>query len=95
MPVPKYTLNNITPGPPTKFSYTEIATGDLIVRNGPFPDDQVMSPKMEAMQLLLLGILLLLKVVMQVQHLYMAQMPLLLGLLKLKTQIKILIWGMV
>ena len=41
MPVPKYTLNNITPGPPTKFSYTEIATGDLIVRNGPFPDDQV------------------------------------------------------
>ena len=24
----KYTLDDITPGPPTKFSYTEIATGE-------------------------------------------------------------------
>jgi len=37
----KYTLDNITPGPPTKFSYTEIATGEKIVRNSKFPDDEV------------------------------------------------------
>jgi hypothetical protein len=37
----KYTLNDVLPGPPTKFSYTEIATGDTIVRNSKFPDDEV------------------------------------------------------
>ena len=37
----KYTLDDITSGPPAKFSYTEIATGAKIVRNGAFPDEEV------------------------------------------------------
>jgi|TARA_B100000767_G_scaffold126005_1_gene120124 hypothetical protein len=37
----KYTLDDITPGPPTKFSYTEIATGEKIVRNSKFPEGEV------------------------------------------------------
>ena len=37
----KYTLDSILPGPPQKFSYTEIATGEQIVRNGKFPDEEV------------------------------------------------------
>jgi len=37
----KYTLDEITPTAPPKFIYTEIATGEQIVRNGKFPDDEV------------------------------------------------------
>ena len=37
----KYTFDDVQPGPPTKFIYTEIATGEQIVRNGKFPDSEV------------------------------------------------------
>ena len=37
----KYTLDEITPTAPPKFIYTEIATGEQIIRNGKFPDDEV------------------------------------------------------
>ena len=36
-----YTLDNILPGPPTQYIYTEIATGEQIVRNEQFSDDEV------------------------------------------------------
>ena len=41
MAVPKYTLDNISPTAPPKFTYTEIATGETIVRDSKFPDDEV------------------------------------------------------
>ncbi len=37
----KYTFDSILPGPPQKFSYTDMETGEQIVRNSKFPDDQV------------------------------------------------------
>jgi len=37
----KYTWDRTLPGPPTKFVYTDIATGDQIVRNSKFPDSEV------------------------------------------------------
>ena len=37
----KYTFDNQLPGPPTKFIYTEIATGEQIVRNAKFPESEV------------------------------------------------------
>jgi len=37
----KYTLDDILSTTPKKFLYTEIATGDKIVRNSKFPDDEV------------------------------------------------------
>ena len=36
-----YTLDNILPGPPIQYIYTEIATGEQIVRNQQFSDDEV------------------------------------------------------
>ena len=37
----KYTLDDVLSTTPTKYLYTEIATGDKIVRNSKFPDDEV------------------------------------------------------
>jgi len=37
----KYTFDDVQQGPPTKFIYTEIATGEQIVRNGRFPESEV------------------------------------------------------
>lgn len=37
----KYTFDSILPGPPQKFSYTDMETGEQIVRNSKFPDDQI------------------------------------------------------
>ncbi len=37
----KYTLDDVLATVPTKFLYTEIATGNKIVRNSKFPDDEV------------------------------------------------------
>ena len=37
----KYTLDNILPGPPTQYVYTEVATGEQIVRNEQFSDEDV------------------------------------------------------
>lgn len=37
----KYTFDNVLPGPPTQFIYTDIATGDKIVRGSQFPDSEV------------------------------------------------------
>ena len=36
----KYTLDSVIAGPPTKYLYTEIATGEPVVRNGPFPESE-------------------------------------------------------
>ena len=36
-----YTLDDILPGPPTQYIYTEIATGEQIVRNEQLSDDEV------------------------------------------------------
>jgi hypothetical protein len=37
----KYTFDDVQQGPPTKFIYTEIATGEQIVRNAKFPESEV------------------------------------------------------
>ena len=37
----KYTLDDVLSTTPTKYVYTEIATGDKVVRNSKFPDDEV------------------------------------------------------
>lgn len=37
----KYTWDDTLPGPPTQFTYTEIATGEKIVRNSQFPASEV------------------------------------------------------
>ena len=37
----KYTLDNILPGPPTQYIYTEVATGEQIVRTQQFSDEDV------------------------------------------------------
>ena len=37
----KYTLDNILSGPPTQYVYTEVATGEQIVRTQQFSDEDV------------------------------------------------------